>query len=65
MSPTAYFHGGHIMGMRAVIDPQYLYLSVFMTSFVATAPEVTAYEWIAGQLHNTFHTMAEAAIVDM
>ena len=44
-----------------IVDPQYDYLSVFMASFVATAPEAAAYEWVSGHVHLTFHTMAEAA----
>jgi CubicO group peptidase (beta-lactamase class C family) len=64
MSPAAYFHGG-FAGMRVVIDPQYDFFSVFLTSFIGDDTEGAVPEWIAGHVHHTFHTMAEAAIIEV
>ena len=64
MSPRAYFHGGH-GGMRAIIDPDYDLITVFMTSVVATKPNVSAYFGRPGQIHHTFGTMAFAAVADL
>jgi CubicO group peptidase (beta-lactamase class C family) len=63
MSPRAFFHGGH-MGMRAIVDPEYDLITVFMTSIVATDPDVSAYFGHPGQIHHTFGTMAFAAVAE-
>ena len=64
MSPRAFFHGGH-MGMRAIVDPDYDLITVFMTSIVATDPDVSAYFGAPGQVHHTFGTMAFAAVAEL
>jgi serine-type D-Ala-D-Ala carboxypeptidase len=64
MSSRAFFHGGH-MGMRAIVDPEYDLITVFMTSIVATRPGQSAYFGQAGQVCHTFGTMAFAAVAEL
>jgi CubicO group peptidase (beta-lactamase class C family) len=64
MSSRAFFHGGHL-GMRAVVDPEYDLITLFMTSIVCTAPDVSAYFGTSGLVHHTFSTMAFAAVADL
>ena len=64
MGPEAFFHGGH-GGVRAIVDPEYELITVFMTSIVATAGDVSAYFGAPGQVCHTFGTMAAAAVADL
>ena len=64
MSPRAFTHGGH-MGMRAVVDPDYELVTVFMTSTVTTSGTATAAGGPVGVWAQTFGTMAVAAIVQL
>ena len=64
MSARAYFHGGH-MGMRAVVDPEYDLISIFLSSVVATEGYVPAHLGRPGQIIHRFGTMASAAIVEL
>jgi hypothetical protein len=50
------------MGMRAIADPDYGLVSVFMTSAFVTVPGVSAAAGRIGEYSHAFGTMAAAAI---
>ncbi len=64
MSPRAFFHGG-LLSMRAIVDPAYDLVTVFLTSMLATAPAISAIHGDAARIHHTFGTLAHAAITEL
>ena len=69
MSPKAFFHGG-AYGMRAIVDPEYDLITIFLTSSFHDASygnnrNRTNYPWLTHhhQMQQTFGNMAYSAIM--
>ena len=69
MSPKAFFHGG-AYGMRAIVDPEYDLITIFLTSAYHDASygnnrNCSSYPWLTHhhQMQQTFGNMTYAAIM--
>jgi hypothetical protein len=64
MSRRAFFHGGYL-GMRAIVDPEYGLVSVFLTSIAATKASRDPQIGTVGHVCHTFGTLACGAITEL